>query len=94
MVVENSLTAALGRSMNFPTTKDSIILGAGLLLLMPFALLFNGKALLALPKKYPALLILLLGFFLYALSNRVRFAGVEIFCLPLASLVEFFDRNF
>jgi Family of unknown function (DUF6311) len=88
------INCGFGPVYEFPYHEGFNYLGAGLLLLMPFALIFNGKALLALPKKYPALLILLLGFFLYALSNRVRFAGVEIFSYPLPAWLSFLTGTF
>jgi hypothetical protein len=84
----------IGPVYEFPYHEGFNYLGAGLLLLIPFALLFNLKALLTLPKKYPALLILVIGFFLYALSNRVRYAGVEIFTYPLPTWLNFLTGTF
>ena len=88
------IDCGMGPVYEFPYHEGFNYLGAGLLLLIPFALIFNGKALLALPKKYPALLILALGFFLYALSNRVRYAGVEIFTYPLPAWLNFLTGTF
>jgi Family of unknown function (DUF6311) len=84
----------IGPVYEFPYHEGFNYLGAGLLLLIPFALLFNLKALLTLPKKYPALLILVIGFFLYALSNRVRYAGVEMFTYPLPTWLNFLTGTF
>ena len=84
----------IGPVYEFPYHEGFNYLGAGLLLLIPVALLFNGKAFMALPKKYPALLLLVSGFFLYALSNRVRYAGVEIFSYPLPSWLNFITGTF
>ena len=88
------IKCGVGPVYEFPYHEGFNYLGAGLLLLMPFALIFNGKAFIALPKKYPALLILVLGFFLYALSNRVRYAGVEIFSYPLPTWLHFLTGTF
>jgi Family of unknown function (DUF6311) len=88
------INCGFGPIYEFPYYEGFNYLGAGLLLLMPFAMIFNGKALLALPKKYPALIILVLGFFLYALSNRVRYAGVEIFSYPLPAWLNFLTGTF
>lgn len=88
------INCGIGPVYEFPYHEGFNYLGAGLLLLIPFALIFNGKALSALPKKYPALLILALGFFLYALSNRVRYAGVEIFTYPLPAWLNFLTGTF
>ena len=88
------IKCGIGPVYEFPYHEGFNYLGAGLLLLMPFALFFNGKALATLPKKYPALLLLVLGFFLYALSNRVRYAGVEIFTYPLPSWLNFLTGTF
>ena len=88
------IKCGIGPVYEFPYNEGFNYLGAGLLLLIPFALLFNGKAFMTLPKKYPALLLLVLGFFLYALSNRVRYAGVEIFSYPLPAWTNFLTGTF
>ncbi len=88
------IKCGIGPVYAFPYHEGFNYLGAGLLLLIPFALLFNFKTLLSLPQKYPALLILVLGFFLYALSNRVRYAGVEIFSYPLPTWLQFLTGTF
>ena len=88
------IKCGIGPVYAFPYHEGFNYLGAGLLLLIPFALLFNLKTLLSLPKKYPALLILVLGFFLYALSNRVRYAGVEIFSYTLPTWLQFLTGTF
>ena len=92
------LKCGIGPVYEFPYHEGFNYLGAGLLLLIPFALLFSlafdRKAFIAIPKKYPALLILVLGFFLYALSNRVRYAGVEIFTYPLPTWLNFLTGTF
>ena len=92
------ITCGIGPVYEFPYYEGFNYLGAGLLLLIPFALFFalayDRKAFFALPRKYPALLLLVLGFFLYALSNRVRYAGVEIFAYPLPSWLNFLTGTF
>jgi Family of unknown function (DUF6311) len=88
------IKCGIGPVYAFPYHEGFNYLGAGLLLLIPFALIFNGKSLATLPKKYPALLLLVLGFFLYALSNRVRYAGVEIFSYPLPTWLHFLTGTF
>jgi Family of unknown function (DUF6311) len=88
------IKCGIGPVYEFPYHEGFNYLGAGLLLLIPAALLFNGKAFMALPKKYPALLLLVSGFFLYALSNRVRYAGVEIFSYPLPSWLNVITGTF
>jgi Family of unknown function (DUF6311) len=90
----NLIKCGIGPVYEFPYYEGFNYLGAGLLLLIPFALLFNLKTLLSLPKKYPALMLLVFGFFLYALSNRVRYAGVEIFSYPLPSWLHFLTGTF
>jgi Family of unknown function (DUF6311) len=90
----NLIKCGIGPVYEFPYYEGFNYLGAGLLLLIPFALLFNLKALHSLPKKYPALMLLVFGFFLYALSNRVRYAGVEIFSYPLPSWLHFLTGTF
>jgi hypothetical protein len=78
----------------FPYNEGFNYLGAGLLFLIPFALLFNWRSVLAFPKQYPALLLLLIGFFLYAISNRVRFAGIEVFSYALPSWLNWLTGTF
>ena len=88
------IKCGVGPVYEFPYHEGFNYLGAGLLLLIPFALVFNGKAFMALPKKYPALLLLVCGFILYALSNRVRYAGTEIFSYPLPAWMNFITGTF
>ena len=63
--------------------------GAGLLLLLPFAILGNRQSIRALPGRYPALLAVLLLMFVYALSNRI-FWGTHL--LASYPLPEFLNR--
>ena len=64
-------------------------LGAGLLLLLPFAFVTNWSTIKALPKQYPALLLVLFLCTLYALSNKV-YLGTD--ALSSYSLPSFMDR--
>ncbi|HMS25774.1 MAG TPA: DUF6311 domain-containing protein [Burkholderiaceae bacterium] len=68
----------------FPYYEGFNYLGAGLLLLIPFALLLNWKILKNLPRNFSALSLLALGFFLYALSNNVHFGNsvIKVFDVP------------
>jgi hypothetical protein len=72
----------------FPYHEGFNYLGAGLLFLIPFAILFNWRSLPAIPRQSPALALLMAGFLLYALSNRVRFNDVELFSYPLPAMLE------
>jgi hypothetical protein len=88
------IDCGVGPVFDFPYDEGFNYLGAGLLFLVPFAVLFNWRSVLAFPKQYPALLLLLVGFFLYALSNRVRFAGVEVFSFALPSWLHWLTGTF
>lgn len=57
--------------------------GAGLILLLPFAVVTNWSAIKALPRQYPALLLALLLCTLYALSNKVYLGTHELISYPL-----------
>lgn len=83
-----------GPVYEFPYFEGFNYLGAGLLLLIPFAILMNRHNVLAFPKRYPALLALLIGFFLYALSNRVRMNGAEILSFPLPAWTNLITGTF
>ena len=68
----------------FPYYEGFNYLGAGLLLLIPFALALNWKIFKNIPSKYPSLCLLALGFFLYALSNNVHVGNsvLKVFDVP------------
>jgi hypothetical protein len=72
----------------FPYHEGFNYLGAGVLFLIPIAVVLNWRSLLSIPKQSPALVALLVGFFLYALSNRVRFNDVELFSFALPSVLQ------
>ena len=88
------ITCGIGPVFAFPYHEGFNYLGAGLLFLIPFAVLFNWRSVLAFPKRYPALLLLLVGFFLYAISNRVRYAGVEVFSFVLPAWLHWLTGTF
>ncbi len=67
----------------FPYRESFNYLGAGLLLLIPVALLSNRFHLLTVPKQSPALVALLVGFFIYAISNKIRLGDTVIFSCAL-----------
>ena len=69
-------------------------LGLGLLLLIPFALILNRKDVLGLIKRYRYFLIVLLLFFIYALSNHVYFFNKLILAYPLPSFAEKITGSF
>ena len=79
------ITCGEGPEYVFPYRESFNYLGAGLLLLIPVALFSNRHHLLTLLKHSPALTALLLGFFLYAISNKIRFGNTEIFSYALPS---------
>jgi hypothetical protein len=68
--------------------------GAGLILLLPIALVLFWRGLVAFPKRYPALITVLLGMFLYALSNHVWLGPYELFSFPLPSWINWLTGSF
>ncbi|HMS25775.1 MAG TPA: DUF6311 domain-containing protein [Burkholderiaceae bacterium] len=77
------IACGAGPEFVFPYRESFNYLGAGFLLLIPVALFSNRQQLFTLPKHSPALTALLLGFFLYAISNKIRFGNSEIFSYTL-----------
>jgi hypothetical protein len=57
--------------------------GMGLILLLPFAIFLNWRHLISFPIRHPALTLVLLGLFLYALSNHIWFGVYELATFPL-----------
>lgn len=88
------IKCGIGPVYEFPYYEGFNYFGAGLLLLIPFAALVNWRNLVTLPKTYPAFLLLVFGFFLYALSNRVRLSGVEISSYPLPESMKLITGTF
>ena len=67
----------------FPYHEGFNYLGAGLLLLMPFAVVLNWRSIVSFPKTYPAFTLHLVGFLLYTLTNHVHFNDVVLFSFDL-----------
>ena len=68
--------------------------GAGLILLLPIALVLFWRDLIAFPKHHPALLGVLVGLFLYALSNHVWLGPYELFSFPLPAWTNWLTGSF
>lgn len=69
-------------------------LGAGLLALLPLVLIVGWRSVISLPKRYPGLLILLLGFFAYALTNIVHLGNTEVWAFPLPGFMDWVTGTF
>ena len=69
-------------------------LGAGLLALLPLVLVLGWRSVILLPKQYPGLLILLLGFFAYALSNVIHFGDTIVLAFPLPAFMNWITGTF
>jgi Family of unknown function (DUF6311) len=82
------VTCGSGPEYDFPYHEGFNYLGAGLLLLIPFAAVLNGRAVVLFPKKYPAFTLLLLGFLLYALTNQVHLNDSVLFSFDLPAWTE------
>jgi hypothetical protein len=57
--------------------------GMGLILLLPFAVFLNWRNLISFPKRHPALALVLLGLYLYAVSNHIWLGVYELVTFPL-----------
>ena len=68
--------------------------GAGLILLLPIALVLFWRDLVAFPKRYPALFLVLTGLFLYAISNHVWLGPYELFSFPLPTWITWLTGSF
>ncbi len=68
--------------------------GAGFILLLPMAIVLFWRDLAAFPKRYPALFLVLMGLFLYALSNHVWLGPYELFSFPLPSWMNWLTGSF
>ncbi|HJU70986.1 MAG TPA: DUF6311 domain-containing protein [Paucimonas sp.] len=62
--------------------------GAGMLLLLPVVLITRWRSVRALPKRYPALLLVLVLFSIYALSTAVYFGAHEVAAYSLPSFLD------
>ena len=63
-------------------------LGAGVLLLMPFALVAGARDLAVSFKRHPVLIAALVGFAVYAVSNVAYFGAQQLWSFPLPALFE------
>jgi Family of unknown function (DUF6311) len=72
----------------FPYHEGFNYLGAGLILLIPFAAILNWRAIVSFPITYPAFTLLLLGFLLYTLTNQVHFNDAVVFSFDLPVWLE------
>lgn len=61
--------------------------GAGLILLLPFAIVTNWCSIKTLPKRYPALFLVLLLCTFYALSNKIYLGTHELVSYPLPAFM-------
>ncbi len=77
------ITCGTGPVYDFPYHEGFNYLGAGLLLLIPVAAVWNWRSVLAFPKIYPAFSLLLVGFLVYALTNHVHVNDVILFSFDL-----------
>jgi Family of unknown function (DUF6311) len=68
--------------------------GAGLILLLPIALVLFWRDLVAFPSRYPALFLVLVGMFLYAVSNHVWLGPYELFSFPLPAWTSWLTGSF
>lgn len=68
--------------------------GAGLILLLPIALVWFWRDWGAFPRRYPALFLVLVGMFLYALSNHVWLGPYELFSFSLPSWINWLTGSF
>jgi hypothetical protein len=68
--------------------------GAGLILLLPIAIILFWKDLIAFPKRYPTLFLVLSGLFLYALSNYVWLGPYQLFSFQLPSWMTWITGTF
>ena len=72
----------------FPYHEGFNYLGAGLLLLIPFAAILNWRAVVSFPKTYPAFTLLLFGFLLYTLTNQMHLNDAVLFSFDLPTWTE------
>ncbi len=68
--------------------------GAGLILLLPIAIILFWRDLIAFPKRYLALFLVLIGLFLYALSNHIWLGPYQLFSFQLPSWVTWLTGTF
>jgi hypothetical protein len=77
-----------GPVYTFPYHEGFNYLGAGLLLLIPIAAVWNWRSVLSFPQTYPAFTLLLAGFLLYTLTNQVHLNSAVLFSFDLPTWLE------
>lgn len=77
------ITCGAGPVYAFPYHEGFNYLGAGLLVLIPVAVVWSWRSVLSFPKIYPAFSLLLVGFLLYTLTNQVHFNDAVLFSFAL-----------
>jgi Family of unknown function (DUF6311) len=82
------IDCGVGPVYAFPYHEGFNYLGAGLLLLIPIAAVWNWRSAVTFPKTYPTFTLLLTGFLLYALTNQVHFNDVVLFSYDLPAWTE------
>lgn len=82
------ITCGAGPVYAFPYHEGFNYLGAGLLLLIPFAAVWNWRSVLSFSKTYAAFSLLLVGFLLYAVTNHVHFNDAVLFSFSLPAWSE------
>jgi hypothetical protein len=69
-------------------------LGLGLLLLLPIALVLNWRHVLLIPKRYPALTLVLVGMLAYAVTNYVSYGPHRLIHFPLPAWLDWITGTF
>ncbi len=82
------IACGTGPEYVFPYHEGFNYLGAGLLLLVPFAAVLNWRTVVSFPKIYPAFMLLVAGYLLYALTNQVHTNDVVVFSYALPAWSE------
>jgi Family of unknown function (DUF6311) len=68
--------------------------GAGLLLLLPIAIIAFWRDVLAFPKRHVALFLVLVGLFLYAITNKVWLGPYQLFSFTLSPWIIWLTGSF
>lgn len=68
--------------------------GAGLIVLLPIAILMFWRDLIAFPRRHPALCAVLVGLFLYAVTNHAWLGSQLLFYFPLPSWITWLTGAF
>lgn len=82
------ISCGAGPEYTFPYHEGFNYLGAGLLLLIPFAVFLSWRSIAAFTKTYSAFTLLLAGYLLYALTNQVHVNDAVLFSFNLPTWLE------